>query len=378
MLNAGDYFDLTAYRARLQRNRRQWQDFFRGKSIPVFMNLCAPFLCELFGVSLRRYYTDLEVMAETQLKGIAWHLEHLDDDELPQGVFLDVGTVHEGIVFQGEIIYPENSPPWARPILEDINDVDSLQVPNFQDHNMLHLFQERFRALGCLVRGVPVFFNVHLHAPFTMAAQLLGAERLFMACYDSPHKVHKLMDFCMRAFMAFERFKFQYGISPQGLDEFVCWREAQEGLRRLWVSDDSASMVSPHIYEVFILPYNRHLFSSYDFVHLHMDGEWTHLIPQIKQYRCNWIEVGGETDWATAVGALGGETVLQGGIPGKLARVGTPNECAESTKDCLEKAEGRARVVLTVASEVYPGTPLQNMLAIIEEVRAYRNRNGIL
>ena len=80
VLAADDYFDLNIYHQRVKRSREAWAELLTGKrSCLVFMNLCAPFLCDLFGVEPRDYYTDLEVMADTQLKGIAWRLEHLDE-----------------------------------------------------------------------------------------------------------------------------------------------------------------------------------------------------------------------------------------------------------------------------------------------------------
>ena len=68
---------------------------------------------------------------------------------------------------------------------------------------------------------------------------------------------------------------------------------------------------------------------------------------------------------------LGPTTVLQGGVPGEMARTGTPGECAQVATDALDTANGRAQVALTVANEVHPGTPLENMQAIIRAVRAH-------
>ena len=84
VLHVSDYFDIDAHRKRAAHARQVWDDFLTGKRAHlVFMNLCAPFLCDLFGVEPVDYYTDLAVMADTQLKGIAWRLEHLDEDEIP-------------------------------------------------------------------------------------------------------------------------------------------------------------------------------------------------------------------------------------------------------------------------------------------------------
>ena len=106
---ARDYFDLERYHARLARNRRAWAEFDAGRRGPlVFMNLCAPALCTLFGVSFLDYYTDLATMIDTQLRGIAWRLANLDEDELPQAIFLDQATVHEAIAFNLPVQYRPN------------------------------------------------------------------------------------------------------------------------------------------------------------------------------------------------------------------------------------------------------------------------------
>lgn len=334
------------------------------------MNLCAPFLCALFGVELRDYYTSLEVMADTQLKGIAWRLEHLEEDEIPLAVFLDQATVHEAIAFNLPIEYRKGSTPWGGHLITDIKQVDALEMPVLVQHEGLLETRRKLEQLRSLVNGLPVMTSVHLHAPFTMAAQLCNAQDLFLACYEEPERVHKLLDFCVRFFLHFERVKWQYGISPEHLDEFVCWRERHRGLTRVWTSDDTASMMSPQLYQEFVLPYNQALYSNFEYVHLHMDGHWDHLIPYVQKLQPDYCEVGGETDWLSVVEALGSTTVLQGGVLAETARDGKPHDCAEAAANALDMAWGKARVALTVANEVHPGTPLENMQSIIEAIRS--------
>jgi uroporphyrinogen-III decarboxylase len=373
MLRASDYFDMAAYHRRVLHARQAWDEFLNGKrSVLVFMNLCAPHLCELFHVEPRDYYTDLEVMADTQLRGIAWRLENLDEDEVPLAVFLDQATVHEAIAFNLPIDYPEGSTPWGGHCITSIGQVDTLKMPDLGRHPGLLETRRRLDHMRAIVEGLPVFTSVHLHAPFTMAAQLYNTQDLLLACYDEPARVHRLLDFCVRFFLHFERVKWQYAMSPDHLDEFVCWREHHLGLTRVWTSDDTASMVSPKIYADFVLPYNQALYANFEYVHLHMDGGWNALVPYVGQIQPEYCEVGGETDWQAVVETLGATTILQGGILAQTAREATPDECRRAAISALEIADGRARVALTIANEVHPGTPLENMQAIIEGVRSWQ------
>lgn len=369
-LKAADFFDPEQYTRRVNRARQAWSELMRGeRQTLVFMNLCAPFLCDLFGVELSRYYTDLRVMAETQLKGIAWRLENLDEDEIPLAVFLDQATVHEAVAFNLPIAIRPGSTPWGGHLITDLHEADELPPPDFVRKEALLQTQRRKTELASIVEGLPVWTSVHLHAPFTMAAQLFNSQDLCVACYDDPERVARLLEYCVSAFLAFERVKWQYGISPEPLDEFVCWREAQLGRTRIWVSDDTAPLLSPKLYEQFVLPYNRALFGDFQYVHLHMDGRWTHLVRQVGSFHPDFCEVGGETDWTAAVDALGPSTILQGGILGELARQGSSEECAGAAREALLAAKGKARMVLTVANEVHPGTPLENLQAIIQTAR---------
>lgn len=369
-LNAADYFDLDKYHARLARNRQAWQEFMAGRrEVLVFMNLCAPALCSLFDVSFADYYTDLATMIDTQLRGIAWRLENLDEDELPQAVFLDQATLHEAIAFNLRVYYQENSPPWGARLIHNPAEIDRLAPPSLVNHRALTETARRLEKMYAMVTGIPVLTSVHLHAPFTMAAQLLGAQELYVLCLKDPPRAHKLLQFCVDFFHHFERVKWQYGIPPEPLDEFVCWRESQRGLTRLWVSDDSAPAVSPSFYKKFVMSYNQALFAGYEYVQLHMDGKWDHLLPLVAQLKPAYVEVGGETDWATAVEHLGRHAILQGGIGGVLALGGSPVACADTVRRALEAATGRARVVITVAQETLPGMPVENMKAIIQTVR---------
>lgn len=105
-----------------------------------------------------------------------------------------------------------------------------------------------------------------------------------------------------------------------------------------------------------------------------MDGRWDHLIPQVAQLEPDFVGVGGEADWAAAVEALGQHSILQGRISGKLALNGSLADCAEATRAALEIAAGCARVVITVAQEIHPGMPVENMLAIINTVKAWQQQ----
>ncbi|MCL4393658.1 MAG: hypothetical protein M1482_02405 [Chloroflexi bacterium] len=369
-LDPSQYFDLDKYHARLERNRQAWRQFMAGRrSALTFINLCAPSLCTMFGVGFDEYYTDLATMADTQLRGIAWRMENLDEDELPQGVFLDQGTLHEAIAFNLPVRYQPNSPPWGGRWIDLPDEIDRLAPPSLVDHAALKQTRRRLEDLREIVSGVPVMASVHLHAPFTMAAQLIGAEQLYLLCIEEPERAHRLLEFCVRFFLHFERVKGQYDISAQPLDEFVCWRDAQCGTTRIWVSDDSAPSVSPEFYRTFVFPYNQLLFAQFDYVHLHMDGKWNHLVPEIARLKPDFVEVGGESDWSSAVEILGPHAILQGGVGGALALNGAPKQCADATANALAAAAGRARVVVTVAQEAHPGTPAENMHAIVDTVQ---------
>jgi uroporphyrinogen-III decarboxylase len=202
----------------------------------------------------------------------------------------------------------------------------------------------------------------------------MGAQELYVLCLEEPERAHRLLEFCLEFFRRFEQIKWQYGISPDVMDEFVCWREAQRGLTRVWVSDDTAAAVSPDFYRTFVLPYNRALFAGHEHVHLHMDSRWDHLLPHVAELRPDFVEVGGETGWPEAVASLGQRSVLQGGISGTLGLNGTPADCAEAAGQALEAAAGRARAVITIAQEPHPGTPPDNMQAILQTVRAWQAR----
>ncbi|MDD4869186.1 MAG: uroporphyrinogen decarboxylase family protein [Kiritimatiellae bacterium] len=371
-IKASDFFDLDKYHKRVGRNKKTWSRFLAGEPVtPVFMNLCAPALCELFKVDMLSYYTDLSVMAEVQLRGIAWRLENLDEDELPEAVFLDQATVHEALVFNAKITYSDNSPPWGGHFFENADQIRNLKKIDWNNHAALKETNKKLLAMRDLVEGLPVLTSIHMHAPFTMAAQLYGAENLYVLCYEDPELVHKLLNYCVETFIEFDQIKGKHGIDFQPLDEFVSWRDEHRALSRIWVSDDSSPMVSPQIYTDFVFPYNSRLFSRQQFVHLHMDSCWDHLIPFVSDLKPKWVEVGGETSWDKVVVALGKTAVLQGGILCSTARDGSVDDCVRQANEKLEIARGRARVVITIANEVHPGTSLDNMQAIIRAVKTF-------
>ena len=87
----------------------------------------------------------------------------------------------------------------------------------------------RLEAMAGLVEDLPVYGSVHLHAPFTMAAQLLGAQELYVLCLEDPARAHQLLRFCVHFSREFERTRARYGISPEPLDELSAGAPASAG-----------------------------------------------------------------------------------------------------------------------------------------------------
>jgi uroporphyrinogen decarboxylase len=121
------------------------------------------------------------------------------------------------------------------------DDLSAAPVPNpLKDGRMpvnLEAVRQVRRALGdrCWLRG-------SISGPFSLAISLVGAEALFLACYDQADWVRSVLEYAGRIIRAFARAYIDAGAELIVFD-----------------SQASPDLLSPAMYEEFVLPVTRDL-----------------------------------------------------------------------------------------------------------------------
>ena len=100
-----------AIRERVERCRIARQ-FREPDRVPVAFGIGGSYYSWLQGVNIRDYYTTPELQVDVQLGGLQWQVEFLKaDSSVAQSIAFDGGPVGEAIVFDAEVVYPDNTSP---------------------------------------------------------------------------------------------------------------------------------------------------------------------------------------------------------------------------------------------------------------------------
>jgi uroporphyrinogen decarboxylase len=201
--------------------------------------------------------------------------------------------------------------------------------------------------------------------PFGVAGDLMGQTELFIATKERPDFVRELLR-----------------IVTDKLIEYLdfCWEEEQLPTPRdfAW-TDDLAVSLSATTYREVVLPSERRLRFHFDGrLSLHMCGQTDHLL----KIFVNDLEIhefqgfGYQVSLERVAAAMGGRVVLVGNVNPMLIRDGTPEQVRQATRKVIETLGPYRGLIVQDGSNIPPGSPLQNINAMVEAAELYgRNMN---
>ncbi len=112
--------------------------------------------------------------------------------------------------------------------------------------------------------------------PFNIALNLVGVEAISLWMYDYPTAVHELMDFCTTVLIDWVKVQKQHAGQPLESGAFPHFTVLPEGFGGVWISDDDCTIMSPHLYRQFVVPYNSRVFRAFGGGTLHYCGSAAH------------------------------------------------------------------------------------------------------
>ena len=197
------------------------------------------------GVPIDSYCRSGRLMAEAQMR--AWELLG-QDAVVPQS---DGYYIAEGFGVQVEH-HPDSTPTVTRVALEDLAGVDRLRVPDPWRDGRMPVYLEAIARLAAALKG-RVAIRATGTGPFSLAGHILGAERfvteLAMLAVEPSEEteraLRRLMDLATEALTAFARAALAAGA------DIV---QAGDSLASL-------DMISPAIYESWVLPCEKRFFA---------------------------------------------------------------------------------------------------------------------
>ncbi len=335
----------------------QWQDFKRAAKrdpaagVPLALIVESPWIPGYVGISHLDYYFDPEVWFQANLRVAR---------EFPEIILLpswwaEFGMAIEPSAFGSRIHFHADHTPDQSPSLLRLEDVDSLAPVNPKTDGLMPVALHRYRSMK--PRIVDAGFTIPMVAargPLCLASFLRGVTNLMTDIVDQPDLVKRLL-----------------ALTTQTV---IDWLTAQaeaigDSFEGILILDDIVGFLSPRAYREFAHPYLKQICDAFpaDCVKVyHNDANVRPFLAELPDAGFDVLNWSHEIDIQQAQKKLAGRMCLMGNVPPLETAVrGTPEMVRQSARDVMAASDGSA-LILSVGGGVSPGTPRENLRALIE------------
>lgn len=303
---------------------------------PILMHFAARFNGNTYG----QFASDYKVLVESNIKC----LEYFDMDM----VSLISDPYRETAAFGAPIeIIPEGVPICRRPIIETIDDVINLQIPDVYKNertldriNGVAYYQQRLKGT------VPVMGWVE--GPLAEACDLTEISNMLLMLMMDEDFCDRLMDKCLVTAKTFAKAQIEAGCDLIGIGDAIC-SQIDEDLYVRFVKDRHMELVN----------YIQSLGAK---VKLHICGNTTHLFPHIAELGIDLFDpdLVSQTE---CYNALGDKITRFGNINPVYLETASPKDVLETCKAAIAQEKGK-KYILSGACEITVNTPIENLLAM--------------
>ncbi len=307
------------------------------------MPITMMYAADVAGISYRRYASDGQALAETQLRvAEEFGFDQVSVISDPAREVSDLGGSVEWFEDQPPAINGDNA------LLGDKTILKTLAVPDPEAPGRM---SDRVRAVRALAEraGSSLMVEGWVEGPCAMAADLRGINPLMLDFFDDEAFVNDLMDFCVRMETRFAAAQVAAGATLVG------------------VGDAAASLVGPKVYAQFVLDWEKRLVDNIHAlgvpVRLHICGNTRRIARGMGETKCEIVDLDFLTSIAEGRAAMGAGQVLLGNLdPVRALRDGTPESVYAAVAEC--HAQAGPRYIVGAGCEVPRGTPVENLRAM--------------
>jgi len=120
------------------------------------------------------------------------HIEWLDDDRIPYiSAIAPMGTATFAHAFGSPVAYPENTSPFALPLIFSAVELAKIKKPQLENSNLMEIIEYGYK----LRKEVPgaLMKLPDIQSPLDIAAMIWDKTDFFMALYEEPNAVKDLI-----------------------------------------------------------------------------------------------------------------------------------------------------------------------------------------
>jgi uroporphyrinogen decarboxylase len=307
------------------------------------------------GVSMSAFRNNPGVMADTFIRSV----EKYRFD----GILVDLDTVTLAGALGASVDFPENEP--ARSTggnLKNLSDLRKLRNIRIEDYRYVNNWLEGVRLIKERVND-DIFIRGNCdQAPFSLASMVRGSQLWMEDLLEAePPFVKELLEYCTEVCCRFIRLM------------------AQTGCDMLSNGDSPAGpeMISPEMYKMFALPYERELVEE---AHacglpyaLHICGNTESILELMLETGADAFELDYKTDSQKAFNILHDKACFIGNIdPSGVLALGNVEMVKRKTVELLEIFSKTNRFILNAGCAIPPDTPEENLRMMIDTALTYK------
>lgn len=321
------------------------------------------YAARLTGVSLRRYVTDGQAIAEAQIA-----LQRAIGHDI---VVTAADTYYLAQGFGLEVEFPEHALPVAKaPLLAELSDVDRLRVPGPRRDGRMPVYLDAVAALSRAL-GDRVAIRGTGTGPLSLAAHLFGMQRLLLtlalieageADAEDERRVQQLLGLAAEAGAAFLK------------------AQLEAGAHLIYLGDSLAScdVISPAMYRKYVHPHLSRIFAELNplcrargaFTLLHICGDNRLILDDLAATGAAVLEIDHKMDLGSCKERAGRRVCLIGNLdPTRVILQGTPDEVRRQSRRCIEQAASGGGFILGTGCFVPWDSPLENLRAMVQTAR---------
>ena len=321
--------------------------------VPVGLIVDSPWLPGYAGIDTRDYYLFPDKWLEINLD----LLERFPNAVWLPGFWLEYGMAAEPSAFGVKLHFHPDSPPSIEPLVTDLAFWADVKPANPQQDGLmpllLRLYQVMDERLQTEGLGIKI---VCARGPMTVASWLAGMTPLLMEVALNPDLVTQILNTVTTTIIRWLHAQLDTLHQPEGI----------------MLLDDIVGMVSEHHYQDLIHPHLRRIFDEFEGLIrvYHNDTPCPHLLEGLAEANFDVFNFSHKLDIAEVKAKMGHRVALMGNVPPLDVGVrGTPAEVAQSARECLDKGAPGGGMILSFGGGVSPGTPPENIDALLEVAR---------
>ncbi|MBC8544396.1 uroporphyrinogen decarboxylase family protein [Bianquea renquensis] len=317
--------------------------FVKGEAVdrPPFMPLVIEWVSRTQGIAYPDFVYDPEIRAQAYERCV----EQYDlDCVLPDADFYeqleDFGAkpVYDGKGYS------------AAPIIEDVEDLSHLTLPEYSQGSRMGNRLEILRRVAAKEKGKRYIFGICI-GPLTEFCNARTTEEAMCDLLSEEEAAQKAIDIFFENGMRFIEAQLEAGADGIQIVEPCC------------------SLISPELYARLILPYHKKMVDRIQrdggFARLHICGDTNGLIPYTLSTGTHILDVDSAVDMGKAAAQLGPQQVLCGNLdPTVDVLSGKPEDFGEKVRRIYQQTGNRT--IMAAGCDVPPDTPEENVRAFYQ------------